>query len=158
MDKSVNKEKAKQVKPTKKISEFFWNTLLVVNIIVWASLVITFLMNDCNIVRANVLGYRPCFVLSQSMEPTLDTHALTVCKMNEDKYEVGDIVVYEQEIEGANLLIIHRIIDQYEDGSFQTKGDNNPSEDPWTVNQDQIVGKVVGICNGVAPIIDKIFY
>ena len=158
MNKSVNQDKTNQVKKTKKLSEFFWNSLLVINIIVWSSLIITFIMNDCSLVRANVLGYRPCFVLSQSMEPTLDTHALVLCKMNTDEYEIGDIIVYEHEYEGSSILIIHRIIDQYEDGSFQTKGDNNPSEDPWTVNQEQIVGKMVGVWNGIAPVIDKIFY
>lgn len=32
-----------------------------------------------------------------------------------------------------------------EEEYFITKGDNNPSEDPWIVTKDNFLGKVVGL-------------
>lgn len=153
--KTCNKEniETSKQKNKKTISNIFWNGLMILNIIVWASLIITYFINGRDFCRANVLGFRPVFVLSQSMEPTLDTHAMAICKMNTE-YEVGDIVVYEQEVNGQEILIIHRIIEEYDDGTYQTKGDNNSSKDPWTITEEQIVGKVVLVCNEVAPIVD----
>ena len=155
----VNEQSSNNVnKKTKnKVSNIFWNVLLVVNIIVWGSLLITFFMNGRDFYRANVLGYRPVFVLSQSMEPTLDTHAIAVCKMNQSDYEIGDIIVYKQEVKDNEILIIHRIIDIYDDGTYQTKGDNNPDKDPWTVSEDRVYGKVSLVWNSIAPVVDFLF-
>lgn len=58
---------------------------------------------------------------------------------------IGDVIVYrtEQEL----LPIIHRIIKINPDGTYQTKGDNNPGQLPYelSVKKEQIVGKVIFI-------------
>ena len=46
---------------------------------------------------------------------------------NED-LKVGEVIVYD--IKGQNTPIVHRII-KIEDGQLTTKGDHNPSYDPW---------------------------
>lgn len=65
--------------------------------------------------------------------------------MGSSEYDVGDVVVYS--VSGSKAPIIHRIIKINEDGTFQTKGDNNPSQLPYesSVKLDQIHGKVIFI-------------
>jgi len=60
-------------------------------------------------------------------------------------YSVGDVVVYS--VEGQPAPIIHRIIKVNDDGTFQTKGDNNLSQLSYelSVKKEQIKGKVIFI-------------
>lgn len=60
------------------------------------------------------------------------------------KLEVGDIIAYYHN----NLMIVHRItkIETIEGKTIiTTKGDNNPTEDAWTVNERDIYGKVITV-------------
>ena len=143
-------------KKSKKVLSMFGNVILGINILIILSFAITFFMNGCNFHKANVFVYRLVTVLSGSMEPTLSTHGMAVCDMTGDDYDTGDIIVFKQNVDGVNLLVIHRIIDITDDGSYITKGDNNPKADNWIVNKDQVSGKVCSIWNWTAPIIDFI--
>jgi signal peptidase I len=60
-----------------------------------------------------------------------------------DSYEVGDVIVYS--VSEVNYPIIHRIIKINEDGTYQTKGDNNLQQYTYelSVKDEQIHGKVV---------------
>jgi len=62
-----------------------------------------------------------------------------------DKYSVGDVIVYS--LPNQNVPIIHRIIKVNEDGSYMTKGDNNPALLPFetSVKWQQIHGRVIFI-------------
>lgn len=62
-----------------------------------------------------------------------------------EKYKVGDVIVYNEPTQSAP--IIHRIIGINPDGSYQTKGDHNPSQNPYEreVRKSQIEGKVIFI-------------
>lgn len=62
-----------------------------------------------------------------------------------ESYKVGDVIVYS--VPGLKSPIIHRIIKINEDGTYQTKGDNNPTQAPYeyNVSKEQINGKVVFI-------------
>lgn len=62
-----------------------------------------------------------------------------------NEYAVGDIIVYS--VPGQNFPIIHRIIKINEDGTYQTKGDNNFHQLPYefSVSKEQIHGKVIFI-------------
>ena len=63
-----------------------------------------------------------------------------------DSYIIGDVIVYS--IPGSDVPIIHRIIKINADGTYQTKGDNNPQQNPpyeFSVSKEQIHGKVVAI-------------
>jgi signal peptidase I len=74
-----------------------------------------------------------------SMLPTILSGSLAIEKKSAT-YEIGDIAVYDSDALGKT--IIHRIIAQQSDG-FIFKGDNNRSEDPGTITQDKIHGKVI---------------
>ena len=60
-----------------------------------------------------------------------------------EEYEVGDIIVYS--VEGYSLPLIHRIIKINEDGTYQTKGDNNYGQLNFEkrIEKEKIYGKVI---------------
>ena len=62
-----------------------------------------------------------------------------------DDYKVGDVIVYKEPTQAAP--IIHRIIEINSDGTYQTKGDHNPGQNPYEreVKKSQIQGKVIFI-------------
>jgi len=62
-----------------------------------------------------------------------------------NEYVVGDVIVYS--VPEQNFPIIHRIIKINEDGTYQTKGDNNFHQLPYefSVREEQIHGKVIFI-------------
>lgn len=64
---------------------------------------------------------------------------------NTEKYNVGDVIVYS--VPGINAPIIHRIIKINDDGTYQTKGDNNSGQlnYEYSVKPEQIKGKVIFI-------------
>lgn len=61
------------------------------------------------------------------------------------EYKVGDVIVYS--VPGQKYPIIHRIIKINDDGTYQTKGDNNSLQAPYefSVHAEQIHGKVIFI-------------
>ncbi len=63
----------------------------------------------------------------------------------EDRYEVGDTIVYS--VPGQSTPIVHRVVSINADGSYQTKGDANAAQLPFETRilQDQTHGKVVFI-------------
>ena len=82
----------------------------------------------------SILGFRQYIVATGSMEP----------KYNVGDLIIGDIINYISE-NGADT-ITHRVTDIIEkDGQtyYQTKGDNNNTEDPELVKYRQVKGKLV---------------
>lgn len=57
----------------------------------------------------------------------------------------GDVVVFSQPAEAG--LIVHRVARADRRG-IRTRGDNNASPDPWLLNPDRILGRVVSIRQG----------
>ena len=79
--------------------------------------------------------------MSGSMEPTIDVGDAVVTKQIENP-QVGDVIAFET----SNSITVHRIVKEYtEDNNklYQTKGDNNNTEDKGLLNKEQIKGKVV---------------
>ena len=95
---------------------------------------------------ADFFGYRILHVVTGSMEPTISVDDYIVVQdVNPADLEKDDIIAFyteDQEIKGK--MVIHRIVDILEDGSFVMKGDANPVADPLTVRGDQVVGKYKG--------------
>jgi len=96
-------------------------------------------------------------VVSNSMYPTLKINDIIIVKnVPIDDIKIGDIIVFKSPL-NPQTPIVHRVINIIEDigGSkiFITKGDNNPTPDPWTVSEDLILGKVVYVIPqiGVVP-------
>jgi len=89
--------------------------------------------------------------ISGSMEPTLKVGDLLIVQgvsaesIAAGPKPYGDIIVFKKPSK-PDELIVHRAIEKFKIDSkwyFRTQGDNNPSLDPWTVSEDQIVGKVI---------------
>ncbi len=82
-----------------------------------------------------------------SMEPGYVTGDLVVSVRQPD-YRVGEIVSYQvpEGQPGAGGRVIHRIVAAEGTGSdkvFTTKGDNNPSIDPWQFSAEDVLGKAL---------------
>ena len=94
-----------------------------------------------------LMGYKPFFILSESMEPSIKTYQIVLgVPVNESEIGVGDIAAYELYAEGTDRFketIIHRIHAINEDGSYQFKGDNNTRIDVKPVAKDRIKYKIV---------------
>ncbi|MBP5255801.1 MAG: signal peptidase I [Clostridia bacterium] len=81
-------------------------------------------------------GVGASIVLTGSMEPTLQVNDLVVVR-SADSFEVGDIVVFQQD----STLVIHRIIEIDEEAStVKTQGDANNVDDGW-ISVSSIKGK-----------------
>lgn len=89
------------------------------------------------------LGYNRTYIESLPFSNGFSIGDMPIVK-GCDSYKVGDIIVYDA---GQSAPIIHRIIKINSDGSYQTKGDNNPSQNSYelSVKKDQIYGKVIFI-------------
>lgn len=83
----------------------------------------------------------PLVVISGSMETTINMGdiALVMKIRNPSEVKVGDIIAFWNE----NQIVIHRVVDITENG-FITKGDAVPSPDPFIVESNAIIGKVIG--------------
>ena len=99
----------------------------------------------CNLItgltgKSHIFGYKPLFIMSGSMEPTIKTYQLVLSvPVTADEVSVNDIVTYTSP---SGLRIIHRIIDITDEG-FVFKGDNNAKSDENIVKADQIGYKVI---------------
>ena len=80
-------------------------------------------------------------VYGKSMLPTIPSGSLVVTK-TQQTYHIDDIVSFSQKEEGIKKVIVHRIIDETEQG-FIIKGDNNPHKDPGFQTNENIDGKVI---------------
>ena len=93
----------------------------------------------------SILGFRQYIVATGSMEPKYNVGDLIIIKETpEEEIKIGDIINYISE-NGADT-ITHRVTDIIEkDGQtyYQTKGDNNNTEDPELVKYRQVKGKLV---------------
>ena len=89
-------------------------------------------------------GWRPYFILSESMEPTIRRYQVVLAKVvNAEDVETGDIVVYVKD--GSPVFgyhVIHRV-EAVEEGGFVLKGDNNRKADRTVVLPEQVLYKVV---------------
>lgn len=85
-------------------------------------------------------------VSSGSMVPTLNVGDFIVIKAESfDNLKVDDIIVFYRPTDSEDI-IVHRVnsID-YEDRTIRTWGDANGGViDPWTVTEEDIIGKYIG--------------
>ena len=82
-------------------------------------------------------------VSGESMEPTYDSGDLVVAR-NGGEHELGEAVVFAvPEGTGRGMLVIHRILEMHDDGTFITQGDNRDTPDEWLLTADDVVGEPV---------------
>ena len=99
---------------------------------------------------ANLFGYMPMSVQSDSMAPTFREGDMVIVKEIEDLYALkeDDVITFYTIIEGHRVLNTHRIVavNKTETSlSFTTKGDNNSINDSLDVARGDIVGKWTGV-------------
>lgn len=107
----------------------------------FSSIVIAAIVIYMAIAAPIILGYRPVIVLSGSMEPKYPVGSITYYhKCDFEKLSVGDAITFKAE----DSLVTHRITTVNGlSRTVVTKGDNNLSEDPVPVEENEIVGKAV---------------
>lgn len=100
--------------------------------------------NDPN--NAYVLGIKPIYIKTGSMEPALLTDSIAIVKKCDiSDVQKDDIIVFRKE----DKLIVHRVMDK-EDGYVKTKGDNNEIYDNFSVYPEEIQAKVIFSMNWIA--------
>ena len=100
-----------------------------------------------------VFGYRPVYILSASMEPTIATNSIVIVEKSDEgeTYDVGDIVLFNvyDETDKQTYSITHRVYSKLDD-YYIMKGDNNEDFDNIKIYDKDIVGEVVFIWNWFA--------
>ena len=136
----------------KKILKYSIIIISILIIIINITLIIKSEMNQDEI--PDFLGFTPFIIVSGSMEPKLPVDDIIITrKVNKENIKVGDVISYWDE--QNNIVITHRVVNiQTIDGKYfyETKGDNNNSNDKELVEYSNIQGKLLfGI-----PIIGKV--
>ena len=92
-----------------------------------------------------VAGYKPIAVYSGSMKPTIGVGALVLDRAIDAKQvRVGDVVTFSDPYVKGRLVThrVIRIVHTPQGLAYRTKGDANPSRDPWTIRLSGQVGRV----------------
>ena len=87
-------------------------------------------------------------ITSDSMVPTLMPHDLIIVKeTNIDQVQVDDIITFDSHMVGIGIIAHRAIAVEDDDGQIglDTKGDNVEQPDPWTVHEEDLIGKVVDV-------------
>ena len=122
------------------------------NVLAWIVLIIAFLVtvivfsSGRNNGVANIFGYIPMTVESDSMKPTFSRNDLIICKEIDDinSLKSGDVITFWTIIDGKRVKNTHRIVSvEDENGvkSYITRGDNNSIDDSVPVYTSDIIGK-----------------
>ena len=125
---------------------------VIVNILAWIILLFALLVtiiifsSSRNGDTANLFGYIPLSVESDSMKPTFKTGDLIIIKEIDDLYDLkeGDVITYWTIIDGKRVKNTHRIVEinEFESSrSFVMKGDNNDLNDADPVLPSDIIGR-----------------
>jgi len=142
----------------KKVITIIISVLLWIVIIVAALFAFTTLATRDENKVANLAGFTPLSVQSESMSPTFNAGDLIFIKKVDTKsLQEGDIITFHTIIQNQYALNTHRISKIEEYGSlrtYTTKGDNNLIEDTHVISDGDIVGKYVGKLPKFGKVID----
>ena len=87
-------------------------------------------------------------ITSDSMVPALMPHDLIIVEpVGIDDIKEGDIITFDSHIQGIGIIAHRAIAVADHDGQtgIDTKGDNVEESDPWTVHEEDFIGKVVDV-------------
>jgi signal peptidase I len=92
-----------------------------------------------------VAGFRPVAVYSGSMVPALRVGSIAIDRpVPASSVRVGDVITFEDPYVSGRL-VTHRVVRIFhtsKGSAYRTKGDANPSRDPWTIRLPGHVGRV----------------
>ena len=156
------KQKSGEKQPktrAQKIVSIVVNVILVVALVFAALCTYVSYTSSSGSKAPSIFGISFMSIQTDSMYPTLKPGDLVVDKVVKDCSELrpGDVITYWTIINGERVLNTHRIAQVYDGGEyliFETKGDNNPSADPLTVHESEIVGKYLFRIGGVGTAMD----
>lgn len=97
-------------------------------------------------VQPSILGYKLFIVQTGSMQPRIDVGDLILVKeVAINDIEKDDVITFRSD--KSNNITTHRVKQVLNEDSieFVTKGDANNVEDPNSVKEEQIIGKVTKI-------------
>lgn len=107
---------------------------------------------------ANIAGFTPLSVETDSMVPTFKSGDLIIIKKcDPSALKEGDIITFHTIIENQYALNTHRIEEIIENNgarSYVTKGDNNAISDTHVIADGDIVGKYVTRLGGIGKVMD----
>jgi signal peptidase I len=107
-----------------------------------AGAVVTFVTGYAALLAA---GFKPVVVYSGSMRPTLGVGSLAVDRViPAGKVHVGDLITFNDPYTRGRL-VTHRVVQivPTQHGlAYRTKGDANPTRDPWAIRLNDKVGSV----------------
>ena len=147
------------MKAIKRVGTIIISVLLWLVILVAALYAFTTMATKDNQNVANLFGYTPLVVESNSMSPTFKKNDLIfVKKCDTSKLEEGDIICFHTIIDNEYALNTHRIQSIAESGearSYTTVGDNNNGvADQHIISDGDIVGKYVGHISGAGKLMN----
>ena len=147
------------MKALKRIGTVVLSVILWVIILIAALYAFTTMATKDNTNVANLFGYTPLVVESDSMAPTFSAGDLIfIRKCDPAELKEGDIICFHTIIENQYALNTHRIqsIETVGDArSYTTIGDNNDGiADQHVISDGDIVGKYVGHLTGAGKVMD----
>lgn len=131
---------------SKMISSAIFTVLVILIVIILIYVVrVKYLESQGRIGEVRVNFYT---VLTQSMYPSIKAGDIVITyKDDQDLYNVGDVITFVSNGKLTNgTIITHRVIgvsQLNEEYSYQTKGDNNNTEDNSSVPSNNVIGRVV---------------
>lgn len=137
---------------------------VLISIVLWIIILLaalfafTTLATRDNTKVANLAGYTPLIVKSESMSPTFNAGDLILIKTcKTENLKVGDIVTFHTIIMNEYALNTHRI-DAITDNEgariYTTKGDNNDIVDSHMITDGDIVGMYVARLKGMGRVME----
>jgi signal peptidase len=92
----------------------------------------------------SIANYTPLIVLTESMEPTIQSGDLIICRNTAaENVNENDIISFYDPASNSSSIITHRVVQVIQkDGNifFETKGDNNNVADTELVPAENLVG------------------
>lgn len=106
----------------------------------WAAISLMVLLGVAS-AGIRIAGLDQLAVESGSMTGTFNTGDLLLVHAEHlDSLQVGQVYTFVANIPG-HPLITHRVVARNVDGTYKTKGDANPIEDPWSLQTTQVVAQ-----------------
>ena len=135
-----------------------------VNVLAWIFLILALLItimvfsSTKNNGVANLFGFMPMAVESDSMKPTFKQGDLIICKEIDDFNAIkeNDVITFWTTIEGQRVKNTHRIVEVINDEGtvkYVTKGDNNAVKDSDIISQGAVIGSWTNV---KLPLVGKI--
>jgi signal peptidase len=125
---------------------------IIANVLAWIVLILAFLItimvfsSGRNNGVANLLGFIPLTVESDSMKPTFKQGDLIICREVDDmkSLKVDDVITFWTIIDGKRVKNTHRIVeivDKNGTDGYVTRGDNNTINDTDVISPGAVIGR-----------------